>query len=62
MIARLWFVLALLWAALLFGNAMTRAVPKLDAIDGILIFGPFALGLFLRYAWRYVRYGPTRRY
>jgi hypothetical protein len=62
MIARLWFVVALVWAAAMFFNAMTRAVPKLDAIDGMLIFGPFALGLFLRYAWRYVRFGLPRRY
>lgn len=62
MIARLWFVLALIWSSLMLFNAMTRQVPKLDAIDCILIFGPFALGIFLRVAWRYVRFGPPRRY
>lgn len=62
MIARLWFVLALIWSLFMLFNAMTREVPKIDGIDCILIFGPFALGLFLRYAWRYVRFGLPRRY
>jgi hypothetical protein len=58
MIARLWFVLSLIWGGILFLNAATRVPFKFDVFDGVLIFGPFALGLGLRLAYRYIRFGP----
>ena len=60
MITRLWFVVSVGWAALFFFNCMTRERFSFDQFDAVLVFGPFALGLLLRWTYRYVRFGPRR--
>jgi hypothetical protein len=61
MLTRLWFVLSLGWAALFFFNCMTRETFRFDQFDAVLVFGPFIVGLLLRWTYRYVRHGVRLR-
>ena len=61
MIARLWFVLSIIWAVL-----MLPAIDKFGLTLALqLAFAPFVLGIIVRVLFRYVVHGPgmfRRRY
>jgi hypothetical protein len=54
---RLWFLISLLWAA-----AELIPEPSIDQKVLEIALAPFALGLFVRFATRYVATGSIRQH
>lgn len=63
MIPRLWFALSIIWCALVCLLTHWGEINAESARAALLLaFSPFAFGLLVRVFFRYVVYGPRRRY
>jgi hypothetical protein len=63
MLTRAWFLVSMVWAALMFWNYSTREIHgPLSAFDTLFALAPLLAGVFLYLSVRYIVHGPRKRY